>query len=38
MWPVPVIVFVAITLICVVAALFSIWRVARIEAAIVFRA
>jgi putative ABC transport system permease protein len=38
MWPVPVIVFVAIKLICVVAALFSIWRVARIEAAIVFRA
>ena len=38
LWPVPVIVLVAVLVICVAAALISVWRVARIEPAIVFRA
>jgi putative ABC transport system permease protein len=38
LWQIPVIVFFAITFICMVAALLSLWRVARIEPAIVFRA
>lgn len=38
LWPIPVIVFVAITVICMAAALLSVWRVSRIEPAIVFRA
>lgn len=38
LWEIPVIVFFAITFICMVAALLSLWRVVRIEPAIVFRA
>jgi len=38
LWQIPVIVFFAITVICMVAAMLSLWRVARIEPAIVFRA
>ena len=37
LWPIPVIVFVAIMLICMATALLSVWRVTRIEPAIVFR-
>ncbi|MGD9824195.1 ABC transporter permease [Desulfobacter sp.] len=37
-WSIPVIVFVAITLICMATALLCVWRVTRIEPAIVFRA
>lgn len=38
LWQIPLIVFVAVTLICMVAALVCVWRVMRIEPAIVFRA
>jgi putative ABC transport system permease protein len=38
LWQIPVIVFIAITLICMATALLSVWRVTRIEPAIVFRA
>jgi hypothetical protein len=38
LWQIPVIVFCAITLICMVSAVLSLWRVAAIEPAIVFRA
>jgi putative ABC transport system permease protein len=37
LWQIPVIVFAAITLICLASALAGVWRVSRIEAAIVFR-
>jgi putative ABC transport system permease protein len=37
LWQIPVIVFAAITLICMGAAILSVWRVSRIEPAIVFR-
>lgn len=37
LWPIPVIVFAAITLICMTTAVLSVWRVTRIEPAIVFR-
>jgi putative ABC transport system permease protein len=37
-WSIPVIVFVSITVICMVTALLCVWRVTRIEPAIVFRA
>jgi putative ABC transport system permease protein len=37
LWQIPVLVFFAITFICMVAALLSLWRVVRIEPAIVFR-
>ena len=37
LWPVPVIVLAAVLAICAVAALLSVYRVARIEPAIVFR-
>lgn len=37
LWQIPVIVFVAITLICTGVAILSVWRVSRIEPAIVFR-
>jgi putative ABC transport system permease protein len=38
LWQIPVIVVIAITLICMGTALLSVWRVTRIEPAIVFRA
>lgn len=38
LWQIPVIVLIAITLICMGTALLSVWRVTRIEPAIVFRA
>lgn len=38
LWQIPVIVFAAITVICMAAAALSMWRVATIEPAIVFRA
>jgi putative ABC transport system permease protein len=38
LWQIPVTVFCAITLICMVSAVLSVWRVAGIEPAIVFRA
>jgi putative ABC transport system permease protein len=38
LWHIPVVVFAAITFICMAAALVSVWHVARIEPAIVFRA
>lgn len=38
LWQIPVVVFIAITFICMVAALLSLWRVIAIEPAIVFRA
>lgn len=38
LWQIPVIVFFAITFICMATALLSVWRVTRIEPAIVFRA
>jgi len=38
LWQIPVIVFIAITFICMATALLSVWRVTRIEPAIVFRA
>lgn len=37
LWPVPVLVLAAVLLICGVAAIAGVWRVARIEPAIVFR-
>lgn len=37
-WSIPVIVFVSITIICMLTALLCVWRVTRIEPAIVFRA
>ncbi len=37
LWQIPLIVFVAVTLICMVAALACVWRVSRIEPGIVFR-
>lgn len=37
LWQIPVIVFIAITLICTGVAILSVWRVSRIEPAIVFR-
>lgn len=37
LWQIPLIVFAAITLICMSVALLSVWRVTRIEPAIVFR-
>jgi putative ABC transport system permease protein len=38
LWQIPLIVFVAVTLICTVTALACVWRVSRIEPGIVFRA
>lgn len=38
LWQIPVTVFCAITLICMLSAVLSLWRVATIEPAIVFRA
>jgi putative ABC transport system permease protein len=38
LWQIPVVVFIAITLICMASALLGVWRVTRIEPAIVFRA
>lgn len=38
LWQIPLIVFAAVTLICMVAALLCVWRVSRIEPGIVFRA
>lgn len=37
LWQIPLIVFIAVTLICMAAALVCVWRVVRIEPAIVFR-
>ncbi len=37
LWQIPVIVLAGVTLICMVAALVCVWRVSRIEPAIVFR-
>ncbi len=37
LWQIPLIVFAAITLICMAAAVVSVWRVSKIEPAIVFR-
>lgn len=37
LWQIPLIVFLAVTLICMVAALVCVWRVSRIEPEIVFR-
>jgi putative ABC transport system permease protein len=37
LWQIPVATLLAVVLICVFSALLGIWRVARIEAAIVFR-
>lgn len=37
LWQIPVAVFAAISLICLIAAILGVWRVSRIEPAIVFR-
>jgi putative ABC transport system permease protein len=37
LWPVPVVVFIAVLGICILAATLGIWRVAKLEPAIVFR-
>jgi putative ABC transport system permease protein len=38
LWPVPVVVLAAVLLICTGAALAGVWRIQRIEPALVFRA